>query len=171
MAKIGGHCSKCGKPLTNSTPYTYEGQIYCYDCFQEIAKQAEDKEKKKQNLFSYIKKLFGVSDIPESVIDSINALLKDKGKNDKPMTINGIQKTLEYYYGYLGNDPADINIIRFIIVKYYQETYNHLVKQHEIDKKNAEFKDDSKVVTYRIDPNKLFEKARSKGPTTNIEDL
>lgn len=111
-----------------------------------------------------MKELFQLNEIPEDVVNTINRFL-EKGK-----TLNGIQKTLYYYYQILENKSLDIKKIKYIIEEYYDQTKKYFIKQSEIKKINENFVDNSRVVTVKINPDELFKKAREKNKI-NIEDL
>ncbi len=161
----GGRCSCCGKPLGKaSLRYSVGGGIYCYDCFQKVSEQAREQEEKQQQLYSYIKDLFHVKEIPENVISAIERLV-GKGK-----TFNGIKKTLYYYYQISGNGPTDITRFRYVTEEYYESAKKYFIKRAEINKINKDFVDNSQSRTIKINPKELFKKAQTKSKI-DIGDL
>lgn len=158
------NCPKCGKPLVLSNKVSCNGVSYCRDCLSIVIQEEKKQEQKRQELYGYIKKIYEIDYVPEVVEDIIKNLIEKKEK-----TYNGIQKTLYYYYEILEKRPRDITKFRWVILSFYEETKQYLIKQKEIMKRNQEFVDNAKIVTYKIDADELF-KPKKKN-SINIEDL
>ena len=114
-------CTKCENKITG-LKYTYNGKSYCYSCYQAIQLELAKAEQDKQELYSYIKQLFAISEIPEDILMGIDREI-NSGKK-----VKGIQKTLKYYYEKLEHTADDVALIVFVIKNQYenarQDAYN-----------------------------------------------
>ena len=127
----GGHCASCKKPLHGLLVYPHEGKNYCFDCYQEIQNKLLQEINKKQEIYSYIKEIFGVQDIPSSVVDYIDKSIKNDNRS-----LNGIHYTIYYYYQVLKNIP-DISFLTWVLKEKYEDARKYLEEQKAIREKNS----------------------------------
>lgn len=166
MAKqpSGGVCSECKRILGTSLKYSHQGRVFCFDCFQKVQAQLLEDEKKRQELYDYIKKIFNISSISADILSSIDHLIKDGKK------LSGIKATLYYYYEIMGSSTP-LSSLYFVIRDHYDEAHDYFVKQHQVAEANAQVKINPSSVTITLDPKKLHEESSKKKFKYNIEEL
>ena len=151
-------CPMCQMMIIGSG-HLFNGKLYCDSCYPTIIKEAETIEFQKEELYEFIRTLFGIDVIPDSWIVTLDKMISS-GK-----TIPGIRMTLTYYYTILGN-PVNTTWGLNIVNKYYDETKQYAIHQQEIIAANQQHTDCSKSVTVRI--KRPVPKRR---PVCNSEDL
>ena len=157
-------CQLCG---TNKTGLSYavDNKIYCYTCYEKIISQKQVQEEKSKELYDLIKNIFKIDIIPQFTIDSITQEIK-KGK-----TWNGIKETINYYYNIKCCEikQNDLFYLTAIINRTYEETYQYLKKQKEVQKANESVDLTPIKRTVNVHKNSLTKKKKDFG--YKIEDL
>ena len=151
-------CPKCQNTIIGMG-HLYSGKLYCDSCYPTIIAEAQTIEFQKEELYEFIRKLFGMDILPDSWIISIDKMISS-GK-----TLAGIRMTLTYFYTILGNQPNStwgLNIVN----KYYEDAKQYAIQQQKITTANLNHVDGSKAVTVKI--KRPVPKRR---PVCNIEDL
>ena len=90
---------------------------------------AEDDQ---QQLYRYIKQLFGVSEIPQEVVASIT---REAAKGKK---YRGLRLTLHYYYEVLENQPNDITVVSYVIRDQYENARKYQEESRKIQEINQQ---------------------------------
>lgn len=157
-------CQLCGVNKTGLS-YLVDKKNYCYSCYEKVISQKQAQEEKSQELYNLIKDIFKIDIIPQFTIDSISQEIK-KGK-----TWNGIKETLNYYYNvkYYEVKENDLLYISTIINRYYEETYQYLKKQKEVQKANESV--DLTPVKRTVNVRKSSLVKKQKDFNYKIEDL
>lgn len=154
-------CSKCGQNLVTGVFQIFDGKKLCSSCYAKAVEEAKQDEQALQDLFEYIKALFGITQIPFDWLEIIQTYLKDK------KTYFGIRATLYYYYEILGN-KADSDGPALRIVRYqYDAASQYFQEQRALREHNLATNMDatSRVITM-VSPVNVTRK-----PPYNIEDL
>ena len=125
-------CSRCKKKILNGLSYTYRGQAFCYDCYQEKQKELLAAEDEQQVLYNYIKQLFSVSELPNDVLTGINKEVA-KGKKYK-----GMRLTLHYYYEVMENARGSIDVVPYVIRDQYDNARQYEEEVARVRKINEE---------------------------------
>jgi len=110
-------CCQCGQSLVGQKSTNYKGKSYCLACYNKLIEQQTLLEKSEEELYIYIKKLFGLSECPSEVTNAVDYLIK-QGK-----TVNGIRATIHYYYEIKGNEATSDNIM--YLSKNIKEQYDN----------------------------------------------
>lgn len=163
----GGRCAHCHKPLAGGLRYPFKGQTLCYDCYTAVQKELAAKEEKLQDLYRFLKQdIFKGQELEVHTIETINyALDKDK------RTVNGIKKTLIYYYKILNNHPGEQQSIGWIIKVNYDNAKKFYTEQAEIRKRNDAVSLNATPIKMTIDPEKLHRDGKKDKFTYRMEDL
>lgn len=130
-----GYCNICKKHLTSYKDYTIKnGKKICYDCINKNTSQKLAEDTDRENLLSYIKKLFQRQVLPESWTLYIEKLRK-QGK-----TYSGIQGTLYYFYELNNNNISYDSMSVLGIVEYaYDEARKYFEELEKINAYNKNF--------------------------------
>ena len=123
-------CNKCGRRVT--VHYSYRGETLCRECFEQLSADLAADEDARQPLYKLICGYFGLAEVPDEIIRMIDRELR-QGR-----TINGLSKTLQYYFDIQGNQPGSPNSVRWIWSDYYEATKQYYVKLNAILRHNAE---------------------------------
>jgi len=149
-------CNSCKNKITG-LKYTYEGKGYCYSCYQTIQEELLKTEQDKQELYTYIKQLFAISEIPQEVVMGIDRELANGKK------LKGIKNTLWYYYeicGYTGSVSGVVYTIR----DQYENARAYVLQMNKI-------KEINKTVDINVPENKIVIKQSDLQKTqTNPRD-
>lgn len=153
-------CAHCGQVLIgNGRPS--KGKVYCPSCFDKLVKEQEVFEAEKQDLCIYLRKLFGLTEVPAEVVHAIDRLYRDGRK------LKGMKATIYYYYEILGNDTYNVMLFSKIITEQYDNARMYLEKVRKIQQHNAEVDIKVPPMTYTIS-----DKHKNKRkPQRRIEDL
>lgn len=152
-------CAKCkGRIIGHINKYG--GKLYCDHCYEAIIEQLQRLEEEKNKLYSFIKELFSLREIPDPVVHSINKAIDD-GK--KP---SGIRGTLIYYYKVKENPVEDIAYLSLIIQKEYSNAANYFAETKKIKEENALIDINVPTVTVRIST-----KEKDKSIKYKMEDI
>ena len=92
-------CSGCSNKIIG-IKYPIKGKFYCESCYKEIIEKSKQKEDQKAQVYSLLKEIFVLSDLPHEVISAIDREIASK------KTPEGICFTLRYYYTVLENTPT-----------------------------------------------------------------
>lgn len=158
-------CSECKKKISTNR-YKIGSNVYCKECFDKHMAELEDMEGKKRELYDYIKKLFVVSDIPESVLNSIDRHIAGGKK------VVGIQKTLHYYYEIEEHTATRIEQVPFIINDYYETARKYEKSIRELAERNNKVDLTPNYVTVRVRQSDLEKRKPSfKKPDYDISSL
>lgn len=161
---VGGKCSRCGKNLKNTTlKYTAKGKLFCFDCYQTVASQIEEEQSKQGEIFDYIKQLFKVYSVSETLVESIRRLIKEG------MTEEDILYVLRYVYEIECVD-LDLDFLIANVRRYQEEALAYKTKQEQITEINKTKNITSESVTVKIKKADLDENSKPKF-TYNMEDL
>lgn len=122
-------CSKCGQQT--DTPLTLAGKKYCPNCYQAMTEQIRAQEQDYSQLCGYIKKIFGLSDVPAEWKIMIDKYAKE-GKQ-----YSGMMYTLYYCYEIEGMNPTtDYGLY---VIKYkYDEARQYYMKQQATIERNMQ---------------------------------
>lgn len=123
-------CSRCGRQIVLSTSQKFSNKIYCIPCYNKLIEEEEALEKAKEELYNFIKELFGLQECPTDIIYNIESLL-NQGKKAR-----GIYLTLRYYFLIEGHQPSNINFLTKIIREQYENAKNYAMRQKELKIKN-----------------------------------
>lgn len=111
-------CAKCGNKIIG-TGLKRLGKLYCRACYEQVIAEYDEQEKAKEELYTYIRQLFNISEIPSEVVNVIDYNLKNGKK------INGIGSTLKYYFEYSDTyheaDSAALSMLGKIIRENYDK--------------------------------------------------
>lgn len=158
-------CSECKKKISTNR-YKIGSNIYCKECFDKHMAELKDIEEKKKELYNYIKKLFVISDIPESVLNSIDRRIAGGKK------VVGIQKTLHYYYEIGEHTATKIEWVPSIIDNYYEEAKKYEKNMREVAEHNSKVDLTPNTRVIRIRPSDLEARKPSfKKPDYDISSL
>lgn len=161
---VGGKCSCCGKNLKNSIlKYTSKGKLFCFDCYQLEASRIMNEQAKQNRIYEYIKKLFVIYSIPESLVSGIENLIKDGITEDEIMYIL-------YYVYEIRENELDMNFIIPNIKRFQQEALAYKTKQEQVTEINKTKNITSESVIVKIKKADLDENSKPKF-TYNMEDL
>ena len=153
-------CSSCGQVITGKGRI-FNTKTYCASCYQKVLQEQEALAEEKRELCLYIRKMFGINQVPNETMYAIDKFFKE-GKKYK-----GMQATLYYYFEILGNDGVNIMMFSRIINEQYENARNYLERVNKIKRLNADREISDEVVTYVIsDKNK-----NKRKPQRRIEDL
>lgn len=155
-------CARCGQRVVGNGHY-YAGRKYCAHCYDELMQELIELDKAKEDLYNYIKTLFGVSECPQEVIYTIDRAL---GKGKK---LKGIRATIWYYYEIQGHAPDNTSSLSRVINDYYEDAKNYINHVNDVKAKNAELDlSDVPTVVVKVDLNNLEKKKKIK---YRMEDL
>ena len=158
-------CNSCGNKITG-LKYTYEGKSYCQSCYQIIQQELLKTEQEKDDLYNYIKQLFGISEVPGDLISGIDRELFNGKK------INGIKQTLKYYYQTTGHPCNNIGSVIYVIRDQYENARNYLINTIKIVEQNKIVNLDVPARTIQIKKSELDAQDKIKKKINyNIEDL
>ena len=153
-------CAHCGQVIIgNGRPS--RGKTYCVACYDKIVKEQEAMAVEKQDLCTYMKKVFGVSEITTEVMYTIDRLVREGKK------LRGMKATLYYYFEVLGNDGVSIMLLYKIINEQYDNARIYLDKMRKLKEHNDRIDITAETITYVISDK---EKHKRK-PQRKIEDL
>ena len=157
-------CQGCGNKSVGIR-YTFQGKIYCYECYQKIMRRQEKQVSEKEHLYSYIKSLFSVYEIP---VEVLNFIEKELNNGKKP---KGMESTLKYYYEILGNSLV-LNGVGYVLKDQYENAKKYFEETKKIQENNkkVEFDKIPPRVVY-INPADLESETRNNRPKYKIEDL
>lgn len=158
-------CSECKKKISTNR-YKIGSNVYCKECFDKHMAELKDIEEKKKELYNYIKKLFVVSDIPESVLNSIDRHIAGGKK------VVGIQKTLHYYYEIEEHTATRIEQVPFIINDCYETARKYEKSIMELAEHNSKVDLTPECVRVRMKQSDLEKRKPSfKKPDYDISNL
>lgn len=147
--EVGGayRCSSCGKEINSLIEkfFTKDNNIFCEKCFKKLtvvnnrnSKAEEEKrvELEKMKLYTEIRRLFDISEIPERIIFECDKLVRDEGYK-----YGGIGLTLRYlkYCKEGFNLSLDYGVL-YVIRVYYKEAERYYREQQAIFNNNLSFK-------------------------------
>ena len=130
MAKAMVKCLVCGQMFDrNSEPWIKQNRRYMH----ERCAGADDTQRKdKEELYTYIKHLFDVSEVPRKIILQINKMMRE----NENYTYSGIFKSLYYFYEVKGNNlekaNGGINIVPYI----YEEARDYYYRIWDANQRN-----------------------------------
>lgn len=124
-------CDKCGCRI-NTVGYPFKGKTFCRECYTQLAAELATAEDARQPLYQTISKYFGVTEVPEDVIHAIDRELR-QGR-----TVNGLIKTLQYYFDIQGNQPGAPNSVYWIWSDYYEAAKKYQLKINAVVRHNAD---------------------------------
>ena len=152
-------CARCGQRIVGNG-HRYLGKVYCSTCYDEVMEETMALENDKQELYDYIKNLFGKSECPNEVIFMIDQQLRTGKK------VRGIQATLYYYYEILGHDTNNILGLGRVL----QEQYENARDYTEQVNKNQEL---NRQVNLNVEPKniKIPRPCSKKRLKYKLEDL
>lgn len=160
----GNVCGSCGTKITG-LKYTYNGKVYCYNCYQVIQQELLKTEQEKQELYSYIKQLFVIAEIPEDVVAGIDRELNNGKK------IKGIKNTLWYYYEVEAH-VGTVNNIVYTIRDQYENARNYVREINKLKEINKDIDINVPTRTVIIKKSELDSQSNMKRKINyNIEDL
>lgn len=152
-------CSACKKRF-QGPKFVIDGKACCHDCYEAIVAERAAAEGEMADLLAYLRQLFSVSAIPETVISFIERLRKE-GKKTKAM-----QATLWYYYEVQGHSPDDDMIKAcFAIRDNYEAAREYMRKMRETRERNAGIDPRVPPVTVKVTPSSLRRPGRGKALT------
>ena len=160
MASTAIKCAKCGNRIIANIR-RYQGNNYCDHCYELVMEEAQRMEDDKQKLYSFIREMFSVSQLPELVLYIIDKALKEGKK------LSGIRGTLNYYYNIKGKPVDDILSIGRIIQTEYENASKYYEEARRIQKINENIDLNVKPVTVVV---KSTKDSRKK-PNYRMEDL
>lgn len=163
MAPTKGICHKCRQPILN-WPYTLRGEQYCYECFMQQQSELEEEEAARQVLYSTIKRIFCVSEVPQDVITAIDRELKNGRK------ISGLEATIRYYYEIMGHPVTSVSNVGFVLRDQYDNARRYAEEVAQIMERNQDVDLSAQSVTVRVTPESLYP-SRSKKIPYRIEDI
>lgn len=155
-------CAKCGTLLVGTAFREIDGKRYCEKCYQEEIAEKIAFDNEQQDLYNYIKEVFGVSYIPPEITGAITRQIS----YDK-VQIKGLKATIWYYYKILGNTP-NLEALPRVLRDQYDRTREYLIEQRKLRETNM--KVDINVKPRVVVVNKEDQKTRNK-PKYRMEDL
>lgn len=136
MAKHLVKCKYCNKVFdTNLVPFVKPtSNRYAHkECYEAFIKKQEQEEQDKQDLYSYLDKLFKGS----YNMAGVNTYLK-KFREDYGYTYSGIKKALVYFYEVKGNSLEKANGNIGIVPYVYKDAFNYYYTLWEAKEKNKD---------------------------------
>lgn len=127
--KSGTFCQECGKKIVGQ-PHKCGSKMVCGSCYVKYQDSLLKEESKKKELYDYLKKLFGVVDCPDAVINAL-ARFFESGKKTE-----GMRFTIYYYYEIMGNPPDRINEVPWVIRDYYDEAKAYIESMKKLGEEN-----------------------------------
>lgn len=155
-------CAKCGALLLGAAFREIDGKRYCEKCYQETIAEKIAFDNAQQDLYNYIKEVFGVSYIPPEITGAITRQIS----YDK-VQVKGLKATIWYYYKILGNTPILEGLPR-VLREQYERTREYLIEQRKLREENM--KVNINVKPRIVVVNKEDQKSRNK-PKYRMEDL
>lgn len=155
-------CSKCGALLLGTAFREIGGKRYCEKCYQEEIAEKMAFDNAQQDLYNYIKEVFGVSYIPPEITGAITRQI-----SYEKAQVKGLKATIWYYYKILGNTPV-LETLPRVLKDQYDRTREYLIEQRKLRETNM--KVDINVKPRVVVVNKEDQKTRNK-PKYKMEDL
>lgn len=152
------NCSSCGKKIINSLSYTHNGKAFCYECFKKMQSSLLAAEDEQKGLYTYIKTLFNIHEIPQETVSSISREVANGKK------YNGIRLTLHYYYEVLENPCNEVKNIPFVI----RDQYENARKYEEETRKTRAVNDTIDLTNVPVRTVKLKKKNLETGSRKKI---
>lgn len=155
-------CQKCGEKISG-LKYFLDGKNYCFSCFQDLAKKKTVLENQKKALYSHIKDIFGINELPSDVIIGLDRNFASGQSFDQ------MELTLHYFYDVTKHDPTSVSMVPFILKSENGNAIKYKVYVDEVKKKNAKISLDVSPVVVEMSSEDL---GRPKKNFKNkIEDL
>lgn len=156
-------CEKCGTLLVGTAFREIEGKKYCEKCYRELVAEKKNFDNALQDLYNYIKEVFGITEIPPDIAGAVmRQITYDRAKP------RGLKATIWYYYKVLGNTPR-IEWLSRVLKDQYGKAQEYFVEQRSIREKNMKTNIcvEPRVV---VIPRDNINKKRNK-PKYRMEDL
>lgn len=152
-------CAHCGQKIIGNG-YRYLGKVYCGACYEKAMQESMALEAAKEELFGYVKNLFGKTDCPPEVIYMVEQNLKTGKK------IKGIRATIYYYYEVKGHEPNNIFFLGKVISEQYENARQYVEECARIAEVN-------RLTNLVVAPNnvKVRQPRRKKEIKYKMEDL
>lgn len=123
-------CCECGARLLGVAFRELGGRKYCEKCYAKAVAAKLEFDKAQEDLYAYIREIFGVESIPPEVSGAITKAISYDHAQWK-----GLKATIWYYYKILGNKPV-IEFLPKVLREQYESARAYLVKQRELREKN-----------------------------------
>ena len=115
-------CAKCGQKIVVGNGNRHKGKIYCNGCYDLVIQEELTQELAKEELYNYIKELFGKAECPSEIVYAIEQALGFGRK------IKGIKATIYYYYEIAGNEANNIYLVPKVIREQYENAKIYIEK-------------------------------------------
>ena len=139
-----GTCPICGKRIVG-VPRKINDRAVCGSCYQQEVARLAAAEREKAETIRYIKELFGKTECPIPVQNSIDRAVSS-GKEMK-----WIRYAIYYHYEILGHVPDDVDDVPWVIRDYYDEARKYRASMDELAKENAKIDLTSETEVVKIE--------------------